>query len=119
MLDLHEVKILTPKLGEGIHVYEDEYAQTWLKFDPLTPHEKAHGPFALPCYRYCKFHMARPHVTCFTCRIRQISQGKIGSLMRVDLYVVALSREGRFLKVRDWIVKRLLTLAEFFSCLTI
>ena len=116
---LHEVKILTPKLGEGIHVYEDEYEQTWLKFDPPVRRKKAHGPFALPCYGYCMFHMARPHVTCLTCRVRRIAQGKLKPLVRADLYVVALSQEGRFLKARVWMVKRLLTLAEFFSCLTI
>ena len=64
----------------------------------------------------CGWRLHRPHFTCLSCPIRRVLQGKIPNMLRIRLCLVQkLPPNHPQVSVRVLILKKLWTIAEFFT----
>jgi hypothetical protein len=84
----------------------------------------------MPCHSLCGHsqHMHRPHISCLFCRIRRLCYGKMdktkyhyNSKLRIvmpqdcETYVLFIDRKRSHEKIKEILLKRILTLAEWLS----
>ena len=105
--DFGIVKLLTNPKGK-IYAFWD-----------LTPEQQKHygesiNPFQCwKNYQFCKLHLKRLHLTCFTCKLRHVISGKDPYFYQITIHQV-WERIDRSL-FRKIITKNLLSLTEALS----
>jgi len=75
--------------------------------------QPALGGFA--CQVLCGKKLRRPHLSCLTCRTRRAYLGKMPNRIEVRLYVLSIWKHRRWARVKDALLKRLLTLCEVLA----
>jgi hypothetical protein len=69
--------------------------------------------FAPPCLPLCGFDLRRWHLTCiFSCLLRRVHYGKMPAKIPVQAYTLWIHRGRRFERVKQVLLKRLLTICE-------
>lgn len=85
-----------------------------IRYDNLA--KLPHRGFAPPCRSLCGFDLHRWHVTCvFSCLLRRVHYGKLPAKIPVQGYVLWIHRGRRFERVKQALLKRLLTICEQFA----
>jgi hypothetical protein len=84
----------------------------------------------MPCHSLCGYsnRMSRPHFTCLFCRVRRFFYGKMdknkyhyNSKMRIVMpqdcqtYVLFIDNKRPHAKIKEQVLKRLLTICEWLS----
>jgi hypothetical protein len=69
--------------------------------------------FAPPCRSLCGFDLHRWHLTCLlSCLLRRVHYGKMPAKIPVQGYVLWIHKGRRFERVKQVLLKRLMTIAE-------
>lgn len=97
----------------------DENNGLWQYFDKNFMKElyepKAHSLGSYPCQSLCRYTLHRPHLTCQFCRARRVAIGKMANLFPVNPYVLHIRVDRRHALIKDFILKRWLTVAELLA----
>jgi len=106
---------LITKIGRHISIYVDRYGRYYQHVVVPKAFKRKSSAFAFPCQGLCGHNLRRPHFSCLFCRLRRVCFDKMPSLFEVRPYVLLIKRERRLRKVKDILLKKLLTLAEFLA----
>jgi len=72
--------------------------------------------FGFACRKLCNLNLKRPHMTCLYCASRRAYYGKGHRPVRfIDTYILNIDRERRFAKVKNLLLKKLLTICEMLA----
>jgi len=92
-------------IGEDGHFYQ--------VFKIEAPAKPGSGP--MPCQSLCGHRLRRPHITCLTCRARKVWLGQLPKMFHIGVYILTWREGRRFQAVKQPILKKLLTIAEFLA----
>jgi len=96
-------------------VYKGDDGQFWYVIqvpEHFTPKGRS---LSLPCQELCGHELKRVHLTCLTCRFRKAWRGDLPMAVPIEVYMITWVKGRRFESVKKAILKRLLSLAEFFA----
>jgi len=76
----------------------------------------SNGPLgSMPCQELCGNTLQRTHITCLTCRARKVWLGQLPKVIHIGTYILTWREGRRFQAVKQPILKKLLTIAEFLA----
>jgi hypothetical protein len=82
-----------------------------IRYDNLA--KLPHRPFAPPCRPLCGFDLRRWHLTCLlSCLLRRVHYRKMPAKIPVQGYTLWIHRGRRFERVKELLLKRIITIAE-------
>lgn len=86
----------------------------WQTFQ-LMPRSVKKALFAFPCVGICEHKLKRPHLTCSVCRGRRVYMKKMPNKIPVHVYTLLIHRDRRNAKVKNKLLKAVLTIAEVLA----
>ena len=93
-------------------VIRDPKGQVWQKFlvgsNPTPKNVRS-----VSCSR-CRNKLKRFHATCLKCRRKKAAEGRIPKMIRVQPYTLLILKDRPLAKIKDRLLKAVLTLVEIF-----
>lgn len=101
-----------------VKILVDPKRNFYLFWDLSPEQQKYYGKSINPfqCWKnhkFCKQKLRRPHLTCFTCKLRHVISGKDPYFYQITIHQIWLKQNRSFL--RKLLTKNLLSLAETLS----
>jgi len=87
----------------------------WYVCRPPRDFKRVRRLLGLPCQSLCGHSLRRPHLTCLKCRIRRVLNGDLPEAFPVGVYLFTYVKGRRMEGAKNWLMKRLLSLAEFLA----
>lgn len=102
----------------AVKLVMDNDGQTWLLWTLTEKQQRFLGLeiFPLTCfwkYDLCEQHLKRPHLTCFTCKLRLVVSGKLPFTYPVTVHQVWSTKNKS--KLRTLLFKEAMSFAEVLS----
>jgi hypothetical protein len=71
--------------------------------------------FSPKCTNLCGYELKRPHLTCGCCGWRLMKEGKRKPVEPCTLYFLTIMHNRRFKTVKNWLLKKWLSVAEYLA----
>lgn len=99
-------------------IFIDELGQNWQYLNIITQEmmkPQKHPIGSMPCQSLCGHNLHRFHFTCFFCRARKIYSDQMPNMFLVVNYSLLIRKDRPNSKMKDFILKRWLTIAEWLA----
>jgi hypothetical protein len=108
------------RFGPNLVIATDRQGQAFQVTVP-TSHKVKRFRFSPKCVDLCGYELHRPHLCCVMnlfgcgCRLPRVKAGKLPAVIPVSVYFLAMQDNRRFLRVKRFLLKKVLSIAEILA----